>query len=344
MDDGICYEVFLEPASSAYFFGHSALVPPFEEFQKMADFGVFAKLAIARNCGHFCSRGLRQNVVQWLHFKRILINGRWDLRRGVFGACEFGLLFRPFCLGPPFEEFQEMADFCVFAKLVIPRNCGHFCSRGLRQNVVQWVHFERILINGRWDLRRGVFGACEFGLLFRPFCLGPPFEEFQKMADFGVFANLAIARNCGHFCSRGLRQNVVQRLHFERILINGRWDLRRGAFGACEFGLHFRPFCLGPPFEEFQKMADFGVFANLAIARNCGHFCSRGFKQNVVQWLHFKCILINGRWHLRRGVFWAYFFGHSALVPPLKNFKKLPRLYNKDKRTDKIVTNILPHT
>ena len=40
----------------------------------------------------------------------------------------------------------------------------------------------------------------------------------------------------------------------------------------------------------------------------------------------------------------AYFFGHSALVRPLKNFKKWPRLYNKDKRTDKIVTNILPHT
>ena len=53
MDDGIFAEVFLEP------FG-----PPFEEFQKMADFGVFAKLAIPRNCRHFWSRGLQQNVVQ----------------------------------------------------------------------------------------------------------------------------------------------------------------------------------------------------------------------------------------------------------------------------------------
>ena len=33
---------------------------------------------------------------------------------------------------------------------------------------------------------QGVFGACEFGLLFERFSLGPPFEEFQKMADFGV--------------------------------------------------------------------------------------------------------------------------------------------------------------
>ena len=50
---------------------------------------------------------------------------------------------------------------------------------------------------------RGVFGACEFGLLFERFSLGPPYEEFQKMADFGVFAKLAIARNCEHFWSLG---------------------------------------------------------------------------------------------------------------------------------------------
>ena len=33
---------------------------------------------------------------------------------------------------------------------------------------------------------QGVLGACEFGLLFERFSLGPPFEEFQNMADFGV--------------------------------------------------------------------------------------------------------------------------------------------------------------
>ena len=30
----------------------------------------------------------------------------------------------------------------------------------------------------------------EFGLLFQPFCLGPHFEEFQKMAEFGVFGEI----------------------------------------------------------------------------------------------------------------------------------------------------------
>ena len=53
-------------------------------------------------------------------------------------------------------------------------------------------------------MRQGVFGACEFGLLFERFSLGPPFEEFQKLADFGVFAKLVIARNCRHSERRGL--------------------------------------------------------------------------------------------------------------------------------------------
>ena len=59
-------------------------------------------------------------------------------------------------------------------------------------------------------MRQGVFGACEFGLIFERFSLGPPFEEFQKMADFGVFAKLAISRNCQDFKRRGFRHNVAR--------------------------------------------------------------------------------------------------------------------------------------
>ena len=226
---------------------------------------------------------------------------RRDLRRGVFVACKFGLCFGRFSLAPPFEEFQKMADFGVFAKLAIARTYGYFWSGSLRQNVVQWLHFKRIVMKRRRNLRRGVFGAWKFGLRFGRFSLRPPFEEFQKMADFGVFAKLAIARTCGHFWSGGLRQSVVQWLHFKRILIKRRRDLRRGVFGACKFGLRFGRFSLGPPFEEFQKMADFGVYAKLAIARTYGHFWSGGLRQNVVQWLHFKCILMKRRRDLRRG-------------------------------------------
>ena len=87
------------------------------------------------------------------------------------------------------------------------------------QNVVRGLHFKNgIPIRRPWDLRRGVFRACEFGLLFGRFSLGPPYEEFQKKADFGVFAKLAIARTCVHFWSHGLWQNVVRGLHFKGIL------------------------------------------------------------------------------------------------------------------------------
>ena len=34
MDDGICAEVFLEPASSAYFLSHSPLVPLLKNLKK----------------------------------------------------------------------------------------------------------------------------------------------------------------------------------------------------------------------------------------------------------------------------------------------------------------------
>ena len=187
----------------------------------------------------------------------MLINWGWNLRQGVFGACEFGLRFGRFSLGPTFEEFQKMADFGVFAKLAIARTCEHYLSRGLWQNVVRWLHFKCILIRRLWDLRRGVFSACEFGLRFGRFSLGPPFEKFQKMADFGVFAKLAIARTCEHFWSRGFWQNVVRWLHFKRMLIRRRWDLRRGVFRDCGFGLRFGRFSLGPPLWRISKNGRF---------------------------------------------------------------------------------------
>ena len=48
-------------------------------------------------------------------------------------------------------------------------------------------------------MRQGDFGAPKVGLLFERFSLGPPFEEFQKMADFGVFAKFAITGLAGTF-------------------------------------------------------------------------------------------------------------------------------------------------
>ena len=57
----------------------------------------------------------------------------------------------------------------------------------------------------RRDMHRGVFGACKFGLRIGRFSLGPPFEEFQKMADFGVRLFISMRLKCNHwttFCRK----------------------------------------------------------------------------------------------------------------------------------------------
>ena len=129
--------MFFKRPSSAFFLSHFPLVPPFEEFQKMADFGVFAKFARTRLCGQLRKRRLRQNVLRWLHFTGILIKRSPNWRRSVFQAAEFGLRFEAFSLGPPFEEFQKMADFGVFAKFARTRLCGRLRKRGFRLNVLR---------------------------------------------------------------------------------------------------------------------------------------------------------------------------------------------------------------
>ena len=63
-DRQICAGVFFKPPKSAHFLKHFPLVPPFEEFQKMADFGVLAKFARTRLCGQLWRCGLRQIVLR----------------------------------------------------------------------------------------------------------------------------------------------------------------------------------------------------------------------------------------------------------------------------------------
>ena len=316
-----------QAAEFGLLFESFSLGPPFEEFQKMADFGVFAKFARTRLCGQLRKRGLRQNVLRWLRFTRILIRRSPNWRRSVFQAAELGLLFESFSLGPPFEEFQKMADFGVFAKFARTRLCGQLRKRGLRQNVLRWLRFTEILIRRSPNWRWSVFQAAEFGLLFESFSLGPPFIEFQKMADFGVFAKFARTRLCGQLWKRGLRQNVLRWLRFTGILIRRSPNWRRTVFQAAEFGLLFESFSLGPPFEEFQKMADFGVFAKFARTRLCGQLRKRGLRQNVLRWLRFTGILIrrspNWRWSVFQAAEFGLLFESFSLGPPFEEFQKM---------------------
>ena len=315
-----------EAAIVGLLFWAFSLGPPFAKSQKMADLGVLGKFVITRLYGHFWSRGLKQNVLLWLHFKRIPISRRRNLRQGVYEAPIFGLLFWAFSLGPPLAKSQKMADLGVLGKFVVTRLYGHFWSRGLQQNVLLWLHFKCIAIRRWCNLRHGVFEAPIVSLLFWAFSLGPPLAKSQKMADLGVLGKVFITGLYGHFWSRGLQQNVLLWLHFKRIPIRRWCNLRKGVFEAPIVGLLFWAFSLGLPLAKSQKMADLGVLGKFVITRLYGHFWSRGLQQNVLLWLHFKRIPIRRWCNLRKGVFEApivglLFWAFSLGLPLAKSQK-----------------------
>ena len=146
-----------------------------------------------------------------------------------------------------------MADFRVFAKFARTRLCGNLWNRGLRQNVFRWFHFKGILITRSLHLRRSVFWAAKFGPLYERFSPSPRFEKFEKMADFGVFAKFARTRLCGHLWTPDLRQIIIRRLLFKRILVGRAADLCRSVFCAAKFCALFERFSFGPPVKNFRK-------------------------------------------------------------------------------------------
>ena len=223
----------------------------------MADLGVLGKFVITWLYGHFWSRGLQQNVLLWLHFKRIPIRRWCNLRQGVFEAPIIGLLFLTFSHGPHVAKSQKMADLGVLGKFVITQLYGHFWSRGFQQNVLLWLHFKRIPISRWCNLRQGVFEAPTVGLLFWAFSLGPPLAKSQKMADLGVLGKFVITQLYGHFWSRGLQQNVLLWLHSKRIPIR-RWsNLRQGVFEAPIVGLPFLSIFAWSPLGKISENGRF---------------------------------------------------------------------------------------
>ena len=110
-----------------------------------------------------------------------------------------------------------------------------------------------------------------------------------------------------------------------------RWcNLRQGVFEAPIVGLLFWAFSLGPFLAKSQKMADLGVLGKFVITRLFGHLWSCSLQQNVLLWLHFKCILYRRWYNLRQGVFeavivgllfWAFF-----ICSPLAKSQKMADL------------------
>ena len=150
------------------------------------------------------------------------------------------------------------------------------------------------------------------------------------MADLGVLAKFVITQLYGHLWSRSLQHNVVLCLHFKCILIMRWCHLRQGVFEASIKGLFFLAFCFGPPLAKSQKMADLGVLAKFVITRLYRHLSSRSFQQKIVLCLHFTCILIRRRCHLRQAVFEAPIIGvlfwAFCLGPPLAKSQKMADL------------------
>ena len=56
----------------------------------------------------------------------------------------------------------------------------------------------------------------------------------------------------------------------------------------------FEKISYGPPFALFQKMQVLDDLALIAATEPFGHFWSRCSRLNLVQSLHFKCILFRG--------------------------------------------------
>ena len=75
----------------------------------MGDLGVLAAFVIALLCGHLWSRCLRQDVVRFMGFKRILIVRSDHLRRAVFKPLKSTCFSGRFLLVPPLENLRKWA-------------------------------------------------------------------------------------------------------------------------------------------------------------------------------------------------------------------------------------------
>ena len=155
----------------------------------MADLGVLAKSALGELRGYLCSGALRQNVLEWLHFK----------------PRKLALFLGGFPLVLALQNLKKLADLGVLVKSALAQLRVHLWTCALGENVLQEMHFKPILIYRQRYLRRGVLGVPKVGLFSRRFSLGPPLAKFQKMADLGVLAKSALAQLRVRFWSRGLR-------------------------------------------------------------------------------------------------------------------------------------------
>ena len=121
--------------------------------------------------------------------------------------------------------------------------------------------------------------------------LGPPFALFQKMRVLGNVAKIAITWSFGTFFSLCIISgyNLQDNDICARVLL-AFWSegYFLGDFWKTSFGL---------PFALFLKRQVLNDFPKIAITSPLGPFLSRCLCLNLLQCLHFKCILIKGYCH-----------------------------------------------
>ena len=193
--------MFFKPPSSAYFMSHFPLVPPLKNIKKWLILVSLLNLPELGFAGSSGSAVCAKMFSDGCALRKIVIKRSPNWRRSVFQAAEFGLLFESFSLGPPFEEFQKMADFGVFAKFAKTRLCGQLLKRCLRQNVFRWLLFAEILMRRSPNWRQSVFQAAEFGLFLSHFPLVFPLKNFKKWPILVSLLNLPELGFAGSFGS-----------------------------------------------------------------------------------------------------------------------------------------------
>ena len=147
-----CARVLLGLSKEVYFLGDFwkiSLGPPFAFFQKMRVLGDVAKIVITWSFGTLWSCFLRQTLLHSLHYKWIQLEDNDVCARVLLAfSSEVYFLgnFWKTSLGHPFVLFLKMQVLGDLPKIAITSPFGNFRSRGLNQNLLQFLPFKCILI------------------------------------------------------------------------------------------------------------------------------------------------------------------------------------------------------
>ena len=102
------------------------------------------------------------------------------------------------------------------------------------------------------------------------------------------------------------------------------------SFWAFQRRSNFWKIFLGPPVLFLQKMRVLNDLAKIPITLPFGNFWSRCLNQNILPSLHFKCVLLRGKCHLRQCAFGPFKRGliferflKISLGPPFALFQKM---------------------